>query len=345
MTKTATTTKKVKLRLVRKQDKLVSVRKLVFDKKVFKTSDEVDAWLQKNNWEDYKITEGKTSFEAAAADATDGVFKKMHQVSLNEPGITGVVGEVDADKVEDTTEGGTDTTEGGAGEDTLDGGDKGTDTVEGGETETKGATKVSKYDAWNAYFSGQTELAGVIKAGMQDGMPPGIEDVFGAAFTAMANTLKADTKDKYKKDSIKKTADDLANLVVLTYDAYTELLDSTDANAKKFVGDYDAFVTKYSKDTVKKSDEKLDKVLASVADLCNLVGSLKADLDNVKKIATDADNKSKELADTIKKKAPEKKASALDDQNTITPTNNSKDVDASRLQKRLTADLLGMRCN
>lgn len=327
--------KKVKLRLVRKGSRFASVRKLSFDKSVFATEQAVNDWLVKNNWEDFVITDSGKVFEASSKDATDSVFKNVQGVDLNEPGVTGFVGEVDPNDVEDEEETPTN-------EDEVVEGD---DSVAGGEDTTE---KVSKYDLWSAYMASDTELAGVIRSGMSDGMPPGVDNVFSAAFVAMANTLKSDMKYNKKKDAIKKVAEDMATIVTMTYDAYSELLDKNTDAAKKFVGEYDSFIEKYATDTaanVSTGDDKLSIVLSAIGELKGVIAGITTELDSVKKTAAEAKDaaakSATELADTIKKKAPEKKASHIDD--TRISGKTAVDQADDLINKRFQADILGLR--
>ena len=270
------------------QTVMTTVRKLVFDKKVFKTQDAVDAFLTENNWEGYEISETKTQFVAADPNIDDNDFVSIKDVEMQK-GLVGFVGQLTEEAAKEADA--EDTIEAGEADETETDAEGDEETVEAGEgegeTEQK-SERVVKFDYWSMYVSGEKDLKEVLADGMTDGVPPGTETILEATYKTLSNVLKDKEADMSSKTSlIKQIGADFAEVMVTVVEAYSEAvaLEEKSDNVQKFIADFDSFVEKHADkseaelQSTAKSDpvvQKLDTLISVVTKLVEVKSEEKA---------------------------------------------------------------------
>jgi hypothetical protein len=310
-------TKKKKLRLVRKGAKLAGVRKLTFAKKTYKDEDSVIKYLETNNWQDYSIEEKDGHFEVSGDGVTDATFKSVRKVEVEE-GIMGYVGEVTKQAAEDSE---IELMDENADAAITDEDETEAETPTEDATELKGeVANVCKFDSWGVYLSEDESVAGVMKDGMNDGVPPGFNEIMMSVFTAVSNVFTSDKSLKEKKSTINQIGTEFATITNSIYEVYEKLLGTEkktekqaqlEAVVKGFIETHTA--KKEVPATVEKaapaaSDEKLDIIIKTLTDLTTQVAVAKQVAEEATKAAVNANT---ELA-ALKQKSPTKKSTNVD---------------------------------
>lgn len=121
-----------------------------------------------------------------------------------------------------------------------------------------GAENSKKYDFWGAYMSESGSLMGVLEDGIEyDGVPPGMDEVMGAAYNTIGNILSDDNADPAAKQAaLKQLGEDLSSLTYGLYELFTkatadaenaELSAEKRATAQKFVDSFKGSVERAAK--------------------------------------------------------------------------------------------------
>jgi uncharacterized protein YaaQ len=367
---------KRKVKLIKSVPKVTGVRKIVFDKAIFKTEESVRKYLEQNNWEDdYTITAAEKSFEVSGEGVADSDFSNIKEVPMTK-GVTGFIGEVKEEKGEDdnstAAEGeSNDDTGAATGENEDNKDDAKADEGAAKETVTENAEanpeqksdeKVTKYDYWNAYFSDEQSLTGILKDGMEDDLPPGFEAVMGAISKAAANVLGDESKtDDEKKSYMENIGAEFADVIMKISKTFNEIV--ADAKASKsekaYVETQKSFISKHtdkkaaepadSKIVAKKEDSSLDEIKSLLANVCKSVDTVVQEVGNVKTQVTESltvAKEAKEQVDSLQNKAPAKKAvniDAVDDK--ADPAEKAEKAEESKdkeFAKKLARNLIGL---
>ncbi len=198
-----------KAEVAKKSSGKVGVRKLEFATSVFKTEDDVKAYLDANDYDGYEITKSDSAFTAQAPGATDDDFIMKNAKEV--PMAAGVSGTVAFKAIVDT-----EATEEGEGDP---------------EPVAKSAAQETslKFDWWNAYTSKGETVSKVLSDGMVDGIPPGLDVVVSATMTAIGNVLSGNEGDKAAK--VATITSEFGALVVAVDTLYVAA--TADANAQK----------------------------------------------------------------------------------------------------------------
>jgi hypothetical protein len=152
------------------------------------------------------------------------------------------------------------------------------------ETEVEPVLELSaKYDWWGAYTSGSDDLLGVLRDGMNyDNVPPGMEEVMGAAYTTIGNVLGEDNLTGTEKQAkLAQMGQELGAIAFGLYSLFEQA--TTDA-------------TKSLKPSVRKSAKKFaDSFAESIARIAD--GDFSQIVDNVDNDAGEAPAKKAVSAD------------------------------------------------
>lgn len=150
----------------------LGILKITFATTEYPTQASVEKYLTDNNYDGYKIETAKGAFIAASADLTDESFVEntVKQVAA-EKGVVAHVGTLKAEDASDKT----------------DGEDTGEDNTGG---ESQDGESIVKFSFYDAYYSDAKSPIDVIKDGMSDGLPPGMDDIMFAVTRSIANTIK-----------------------------------------------------------------------------------------------------------------------------------------------------------
>lgn len=287
------TMKKAKtVRLVRKGQLLSGVQKLTFSVENFPSEVEVRKYLDENNWdaESYTIKKEKNLFVVADVNLTEDNFTNVRKVATNDAGVEGYVGEIIKESLADDVE-----------VEEISDSDNEEEVVEK-SADTVEPILISKYDFWAAYMSNENSLEGVMKDGMRDGVPPGMEDILSGMYVAISNTLTSDSEDR--KGMLKQIGGEMADLVFALHEVFEGLKGSDDDNAKKFVKSHSEFLQKYQPES-EKSD--LDKVLEALNAINKRIDTIENTKDNLEEVS-----ELKKTVELLSKKAPVRKSADVD---------------------------------
>jgi len=349
--------KRVKPLSVKKSATNTALRKLAFAKEQFPTEDEVQAWLDENEYEgDLEIVSvDKNTFEVADEAVSDEDFETIRGVEAGE-GVTGFVGPL-AKGVE--------------GDDDEDAAEKANKSNKRKAKKSAKSEIAQKFDHWAAWMSDGTSVEDIIKDGMRDGTPPGFDEIVFSTVQAMANSLKADGDDLETK--LANIGGEMAGLIFKVHEVFASLAEGDDEDSQKAAKAYnksiqkivDKFDARKDKDDADDDDNDDDDSVQTSApeggdgglkDIIALVKStsestlkaLKGLTDDVKK-ATATAEEAKEAAETatkrtkrLEEKAPSKKATSQDDPDEDADVNPDAKKSLDDFERKLARGTIGM---
>lgn len=214
------------------------IRSITFKKTDFPTISKVEKWLDDGGYEGFVITEKGDSYEVAGEGVSDEMFSNVRVVNMD----TGIVAKMGM-LVEDT----------GDTKSSADKGAKAANVRPAPQAKTKKADPVAavvkdavkKWDWWASYSANDFDLNGIVKAAMEDGIPPGMTQVVDAMTTATSNVLKAEELDAgSKQQALKTIGDQFGGLVFNMWQVFQEVTSekaAKSAELKDWRAEADAF--------------------------------------------------------------------------------------------------------
>lgn len=341
--------KRVKPLSVKKSANNTALRKLAFAKEQFPTEDEVQAWLDENEYEgDLEIVSvDKSTFEVADEAVSDDDFETIRGVPAGE-GVTGFVGPLTKSADEDDA-------------DDEDAAEKANKSNKRKAKKSAKSEIAEKFDHWAAWMSDGTSVDEIIKDGMRDGTPPGFDEIVFSTVQAMANSLKGNGDDLETK--LANIGGEMAGLIFKVHEVFAALAEGDDDDAEKSAKTYSESIQKvldaYAEEV--EDDEPVqtsapDDAPDALKDVIALVKSTSADTlkalsglaDDVKKATATADE-AMEAAETatkrtkrLEEKAPSKKATSQDDPDEDDGVDPEEAKKTEAVERKLARGLLGM---
>lgn len=210
---------------LRQKAAAVTIRKMVFDKTVYKDETAVSSYLNGEGYQDsgFVVKADGETFVAEVPGTSDDHFSSVVKVSM-EDGITGYVGTKKADAPTQ-------------------------------KKVVKAADTALKFDWWASYCSKGETVVAVLEAGMSDGIPPGVDVIFASALTAIGNVLGGDSEDRSTK--VAGICAEMGSMITAVDDLFAAAMASDAAqkhdNVKKFIDEYNKGV-KFLTDTTVKTE-------------------------------------------------------------------------------------------
>jgi hypothetical protein len=231
-----------------------AILKMTFPVANYPTEAAVKAYLDKNRFDgDITISKGKDDlFFTAASKLAEADLTDIRQVPC-EKGALAFVGKIKAPESDD--------------EDDSEGDE--------GESASKLAApfvNIKRFSWYDAYYDESKDPIDILKAGMKDGLPPGMEDIMFAVTRSIANVIK-DAGEGDMGANIDNIGSSMAKLVKGVANLYVTL--SSEATEKAIKGiDKDsaavAFKTMIDTWIEKNAGDVTDAALQSFADAANI---------------------------------------------------------------------------
>jgi len=351
-----------------------AVRSLEFPTANYKTADEVTTWLEANDWnvDELTITPTKKSFLVTKNDDADELYEDDdRQIDIPGTEIMATVATLKAVSATDNEEVEEEDADAEADTDgivsdsvakkakklsgklmkgseyeldgiTYIGNDKNEPVVKTAENAKKFGVKkdagsVKKYDWWNAYVSKEGDVIGVLKDGMSDGVPPGVDAIMDAAYNAVGNVLKAGGDDMQSR--LDKIGTEMSELIFSVHGVFSGILEDDEASDELKVAakaHVDALADVANQQTSAKSakgDVSADTGNAVVKALEAITKRIDGLTDETQR-ATEEAKKANETVKKITSKVPARKSMATDDEPTVTTTTTKKSEEDLFLERQ-----------
>lgn len=118
---------------------------------------------------------------------------------------------------------------------------------------------LKKFDFWGVYDSASSDFITLLKAGCEDGLAPGFDDVMWTFGHSIRNALQA---DEGAEDNLKKNADDFITVVVGMHNLFSNIVNADMAVIEKADKPRAETLTKWAKSFGKALVEKAEKPAA-----------------------------------------------------------------------------------
>ena len=237
---------------------------LSFSSDVYADEAAVEAALKNTDWEgELVITKNAKSgdFEVREDGLTDDDFEKIAKVDTPDKGVTAFIGmyaineeDDDADEEEEEVQDSDTSEEEEEEEEEVQASEKVKPKKKALSKRSKylkarkDASKLEKFDVWDAKYGGGDTISKVLEDGMSyDGVPPGVYEVTAAYGAVISNVLKSNDDHADKRTALAKAAVEVATIIADIDEYFETFLDQAEeVVAKVFKGDNLGHITKWA---------------------------------------------------------------------------------------------------